>query len=291
MKKKLIDVFIIVFVALSAGTSLADNQKPDLWKIEKDGKISYLFGSIHAGSQDMYPLSKTVMGAYDQTESLVVEVDVTAVDQAVMAQKFQQYGMNTSLPIEQRLSPATLEIYKQSCQAKTMPCEHFTAFKPWALSTVLLISKMQQLGYTPELGIDKHFLTLAHKADKNIISLETMESQLKWLSGFNQIQAERMLVESLQVNKKHIDDLFNAWKSGDDKFLLGYYTKGSEFPEIKKMYELLLDQRNFKMVSNISQLIASNKSLFVVVGAMHMVGKNGIVNLLKKEGFKVSQIQ
>ena len=54
---------------------LADDGKPDLWKIEKNGNTSYLFGSIHLGTKDMYPLSDAVKNAYKSTDNLVVEVD------------------------------------------------------------------------------------------------------------------------------------------------------------------------------------------------------------------------
>ena len=291
MKNLLIKLFAVVFTLVFTVSVSADNQKPDLWKVEKDGVASYLFGSIHAGSKDMYPMSPMVMDAYNKTSSLVVEVDLASVDQAQMAQKFQKYGMNPSTPLEARLSPETLKTYKESCSTQSLPCQQFAPFKPWALSTVVLMMKMQQLGYTPDLGIDMHFLKLAHSSNKNIINLETVDSQLKLLSSFNQAQEEKMLVDSLKADKKQIDELFNAWKNGDDNVLMDYYTKGAEIPEIKDMYVKMLDVRNIQMVASLSNFLDKKQSLFVVVGAMHMIGEKGIVNLLREKDYSVIQIQ
>ena len=281
----------LVITLLSISNLLADNGKPDLWKVEKAGNISYLFGSIHLGSNAMYPLSTTVNDAYLSTDNLVVEIDIKPEDEASLMSMIQKYGIDMSLPLEQRLSPETLSLFKKKCREKNLPCEQFAAYKVWLVSLQLAVMQIQQLGYKEELGIDKHFLSLAHKSNKHVISLETAESQVEIFIKFDQQQQELMLVQTLETTNDSIYDLFNSWKSGDDKTMLTLLTKYNDKPGAMEMYKVLLDDRNVKMAAQLAKNINANKSLFVVVGAGHIIGKNGIVELLKKDGFTLTQIQ
>jgi uncharacterized protein YbaP (TraB family) len=283
-------LFVTIFL-LTANNLLADNGQPDLWQIEKNGKISYLFGSIHLGSNDMYPLSDVVNKAYARSEHLVVEINLRPDAQASMQPLVQKYGFNLTVPLEKRLSPKGLIIYQQACQKKPLPCQQFSSYQAWFLSVQLSLMSMQKLGYKDELGIDKHFLALAHQSKKDIISLESAESQFKLLDSFNQQQQESMLIQSLQATKKDFISLFDAWKTGDEDALLSMFQADYTQPEDKAIYEALFDERNIKMVKQISENLNAGKSLFVVVGAGHIIGENGIVDLLKKEGYSLAQIQ
>ena len=111
MNKNLTTGFIAAFLILLAASVSADNGKPDLWKVEKGGKSSYLFGSIHLGSEDMYPLSKKVKDAYNQAENLVVEIDLKPGDEQKLLPIIQKLGVDMTSTLESRLSPETLAIY------------------------------------------------------------------------------------------------------------------------------------------------------------------------------------
>jgi len=283
-------IILCTFLLLTSNLQ-ADNGKPDLWKVEKSGNVSYLFGSIHLGLPDMYPLSQAVNNAYATSDHLVVEIDVKPEDEMKLLPLIQKYGLNPSVPLEKRLSEETLLIYKDFCTKKALPCEQFAPLRSWLLSLQLSIMKMQQLGYKEDLGIDKHFLEKAHKANKKVISLETADSQIKMLSSFSQTQQELMLIQSLQATEEDFAGLFDAWKSGNDIDMMAMFHKDMEKTGAKEMYKVILDDRNVNMVKKIVQNIDEKKSLFVVVGAGHIVGEKGIVSLLKKEGFKLTQIQ
>ncbi len=291
MSSSLLKSLVVTFSILATSHILADNGQPDLWKVEKNGNTSYLFGSIHMGSEDMYPLSQEVKKAYSSTDNLVVEIDLKPGDEIKIAPLVQQYGLNLTVPLEQRLSPEGLVIFKKACQEKSLPCAQFAPYKAWLLSVQLSVMAMQQLGYKEDLGIDKHFLSQAHKANKNIISLESAELQFKMLGGFDQQQQELMLIQSLQASNDDLKALFTAWKSGDDEAMLAMFHKDLEKPGAMDMFKAMFDNRNINMANQISQYIAAKKTLFVVVGAGHIVGENGIVDLLRKEGFKLTQVQ
>jgi len=239
----------------------------------------------------MYPLSDAIYQAYSNTNHLVVEIDLKPKDEAKMVPLIQKYAFNPTVPLEKRLSPEGLTLYKKACLKKSLPCQQFSSYQAWFLSVQLSLMSMQKLGYQDELGIDKHFLKKAHQANKNVISLESAESQFKLLGGFDQQQQESMLLQSLQMTKEDFVGLFDAWKSGDDNAMKIMFQADFEQPGAKAMYQAIFDDRNINMTKKISENIKANKSLFVVVGAGHIIGEQGIVELLKKEGFKLVQIQ
>jgi uncharacterized protein len=291
MNKSIALGLLSAIIVLISNSVSADNGKPDLWKVEKGGKSSYLFGSIHLGSQDMYPLSKKVKEAYAQAENLVVEIDLKPGDEQKLVPLIQQLGVDMTSPLESRLSPKTLAVYKKACTEKTLPCAQFAPLKAWFLSLQLQMMLIQQLGYKEELGIDKHFLELARKTGKNVIGLETADSQLKMLSGFNQQQQELMLVQSLEASKEEMESLFKAWKTGDDAAIVKLFAKDIDKAGAQEIYDVMITERNIEMAKNIQALLAQDKSLFVVVGAGHIVGELGLVDLLTKVGYKLTQLQ
>ncbi len=291
MNKKYYIIAISIVSFLLIKPLSADNGKPDLWQIKNADKISYLFGSIHLGKEDLYPLSKTVQNAYSSTDYLVVEIDLKPGDEEKLGSLIQKHGLDVSRPLEQRLTPETLLVYQKACLVKKLPCEQFAPFKAWFVSVQLSVMQMLALGYDEKLGIDKHFLDLAHQSDKKIISLESAESQINIFADFTQQQQELLLVQSLEITDNDILDLLNSWKSGDDDLMLSIFKKDIEKPGAKEMYQSILDDRNFNMAAQIGKAINAGKSLFVVVGAGHMIGRNGLVELLKKDGFTLKQIQ
>ncbi len=291
MNKNIIIRFFSVAIVLLTASVSADNGKPDLWKIEKGDKSSYLFGSIHLGSEDMYPLSKKVKDAYNQAEHLVVEIDLKPGDEQKLVPIIQELGVDMTSTLESRLTPETLAVYKKACTEKQLPCAQFSPLKKWFVSLQLQLMMIQQLGYKEELGIDKHFLDLAHKSNKSVVSLETADGQLKMLSGFNQQEQELMLLQSLEATKEEMESLFTAWKTGDDAAMIEMFTRDLDNASAKAIYDAMFIDRNIEMAKNIKAMLVENKSLFVVVGAGHIVGEKGLVDLLTKAGYKLTQLQ
>lgn len=285
---KMINTLIILLLTFGA---FADNGKPDLWQFEKSGVKNYLFGSIHLGSDDMYPLSKTVKRAYKATDELVVEFDFRPEDGAKMIALFQKYGFDRQSTLESRLSHKGKEIYKSYCVKHALPCKQFAPYKAWFLSIQVMAKKLHDLGYREELGIDKHFLEQAHEMNKSVFSLESPEMQFSMLANFTNQQQEAMLIQMLESDDKQFTDMFDAWKTGNDGALIRMLKKDIDKPGMKDMYKQMLDDRNFNMVDNIEKQNKTGKSLFVVVGAGHIIGQKGLVNLLRDKGYQLTQLQ
>jgi len=284
-------LLLILSFTFSVSSVLADNGKPDLWSFEKDGKLSYLFGSIHLGLEDMYPLSDAVNKAYNSVDALTVEFDFKPEDQVKMLPLITQYGVDRTSQLEQRLSPKTRAVYQKACKEQQLPCEQFAPLKPWLASLQIAIMNVKKLGYKAELGIDQHFMSMAHAENKPVISLESMDSQIQMLVGLTEAQQELMLVQTLEETGDFLKELLTAWKTGDDSTMSKLLTSDMDNPDAQLMHKAIFDDRNVAMANGVMTQIEQGKTLLVVVGAGHIIGENGIVELLKKNGYRVKQVQ
>ena len=160
----------------------------------------------------------------------------------------------------------------------------FKYFKPWFAVLYLGQIEFMNEGYNPNSGIDKHFLDKA--GDKEIIELENVESQLKVFDEF-----DRMANEFVEYSLDEQDSslimmglMFEAWSKGDTTALNNIAL--DEFPEQEEFSvssELLIDKRNITMTESIIEFLKTDRTYFVIVGAAHIPGDNGILSILIRE--------
>lgn len=270
------------------------NYAPALWEIEYQGKTSYLFGSIHMGEESMYPLPELVTEAYQAAEALVVEIDMTNLDQMKMAQKVQQLAIDPENPLETVLTEKTLNEYQEYCEETKSPCQMFNSFEPWFAAITLEALHMQQSGYKETLGIDMHFLKQAHNT-KEIIELESIDSQLNMMDGMSAELQDMFLYSVVSKEEDDTEELVTAWKTGNvEEFLKTSFEeakeKGISEDDYNQFMQVFLYERNQGMADGIAQAIKSGKTLFAVVGAAHYAGDNSVNHYLKEKGFEVKRV-
>jgi hypothetical protein len=166
--------------------------------------------------------------------------------------------------------------------------------KPWLVSLSLTSLALQRFGFDEELGIDRHFMALANKEGKPIVQLETFEQQLNFLNGFSDAEQEKMLedtFEDLEKGRDFLSNTLEAWRTGDvqkiDKLLNEDFRTSSKTDQ--HMYKVLITDRNATMADKLDRLFHRGGKYFVVLGAAHFVGDDGIVALLKAKGYRVQQ--
>jgi uncharacterized protein YbaP (TraB family) len=129
---------------------------------------------------------------------------------------------------------------------------------------------------------------------KEILELEGIEFQLKLFESFSKEETEKFLLSTVleadQIGKE-MDKMIQAWLDGDTGVMEQLMTEDvKQFPELKDFYNRLIDIRNAGMVEKITSYLEQGKKIFVVVGAAHMIGQKGIVQLLKNKGYKIEQL-
>jgi uncharacterized protein len=273
--------------------ALSYNQKSFLWKVQSDRSTVYLLGSIHFLKKNVYPLSQAIENAYESSDKLVVEANINEIGNPNLNTLADRAFYKNDDHIEKHVSPETYRLIKKESEALGLPIELIRMQKPWLLALSFQAMELVRLGYSPEHGVDYHFLTRA-QGKKKILELESLDEQLSLLSGFSDREQEQFLLytlETLSSMHRQVESMVRAWTSGDAQALESIMSDTAvQDASIAPIFRKLFDQRNLKMTSRIEGYLTSNGSYFVIVGAGHLVGTRGIVELLKSRGYVVEQL-
>ena len=284
----------VVAVCVAAGvfsTHPLAQTRAFAWKATRGAGVVYLVGSVHMLTSDFYPLAPSLDAAFKDSDHLVEEADL-----AEMLSPNTQFSMLSKgmLPagqtIDQLVSPATLALINKHTGG-ALPIEALKQFKPWFLAMTLEALEWQEAGFDASLGLDKHFYDRAQVEGKTVQGLETTDFQISLFDGMSKDQQERFLAETLKsvdTEKASVTKLTGAWKSGDaptiEKLVMAD-VKSDPF-----IYERLLVARNRTWLPKIEALFSRPRHAFVVVGAAHLVGPDGLVAMLKARGYQVVQL-
>ena len=266
-----------------------------LYEVNSKSARVYILGSIHLAKPELYPLNKEISLAYKSSDALVVEVNPSSTESV---QTMQSAMLNLGLykegkTLETQLRAKTYKSLEAYTNKVGIPLEKMQMMRPWVVMIQLTVTEMMRLGYLPELGIDQHFLNLAVQDKKEVIELETAQEQMALLSKEDKKFQDKLLfytLESMQDLEPMLDDMYRGWKKGDEKaFEKIMMTPVEEDPSLKEMYDELITNRNYDMTKKVEGFLKTDKNYFVVVGSGHVIGEEGIVALLRKKGYQVSQ--
>lgn len=284
-------LFLLLTLLLPAPAA-SQNQKNFLWEIRSKTGIVYLLGSIHYMKQDAYPLSRKIEDAFERSKILAVEANIadpSSIDIFTFAEKAVYQGDDS---LERHVSRETYELLRKELQALGLPIELMNKQKPWFLAMTLESLGLINAGYSPLHGIDYHFLSRA--GTKQIAELESIDFQLNLFMGLSDYEQEMLLLHTLKVQgdlPREIDGIVRAWKAGDAPAMEKAIFQGM-IPDsgMSSLYEKFLYARNRNMASRIEDFLRKGETVFVVVGAGHLVGGKGIIALLKGQGYSIRQL-
>ncbi|MCP4573557.1 MAG: TraB/GumN family protein [bacterium] len=290
-----LSIFLVLVLVLAATAQAGD--KLFLWKMEGDNATVHLTGSIHVGKPDFFPLADPIEKAFAASDVLAVEVDIS--DPEVVAASsvlVMQRGMlPEGVTLSDRLDPETWTRLETYCQENGVPLAMFNQMKPGIMAVVLAMNAYQQVGFDPELGIDKHFLMSAKQAKKEVRQLEKVEDQLEIFFSVTDELDDPLIVEMLDQMgdlEGYVQEMIDHWQSGDPEALDAFMQENiGDDEELQAFYRTLLDDRNVAMVETIDTWLDGDQDVFVVVGAAHYGGDKGILKLLAEKGRKVKQIE
>jgi uncharacterized protein len=273
-----------------AAVATPATKKAIFWKVSSPTSVTYLLGSIHLGTKDMYPLPVEIEDAFAGSAALLVEADVRHLDmsraQAVVLEK-GLYPTGDSL--WNHVSPETRKKIEQFCEKYGLPASNLVSLKPWVVAITISTVPMMKAGMDPNLGIDMYFLNKSDK--KRVVEIESADWQIDLLSGFSDDLQEKFLAAAVEEGidtESSLKRMRDAWSSGDADQLDAITRESSKTPE--KISRALLQDRNPHMADAAEQFLKGKEQAFLIVGAAHMVGKDGIVALLEKRGYKVEQV-
>jgi uncharacterized protein len=254
----------------------------------------HLLGSVHMATADFYPLRGSISAAFEQSDALVVEVNINAVDPRRMSAWIAAHGVYPDgETLRDHVKPETWRRLQEYLQRRHIDAALIAQQKPGLVVAALTAAQIDAIGFSAALGIDQHFLDRAKQLNKPIIELENLEQQLTMLSELpNADLLINQTIDEATELPAMLDQLSAAWKNGDAQQLENFLLKDDlrKHPEYRPLFEQLYTARNRAMTAQIRQLLQAGKQYFVVVGAAHLVGRDGIVELLKAGGARVEQL-
>ena len=275
---------------------------PILYKAtDSDGDVVWLFGSIHVGREEFYPLPGYISSAFDESEALAVEVNVNEEDTSSSIMSATKLIYKDFSKISDHIDAET---YSQAVQYLTeaglySPMLDF--YKPVMWSSVIEVIAAEKAGADTTLGVDVHLISEATDIGKEILEIETADSQIDMLAGFSDELQEYMLKDTMSlISQQETDDGFNElielWHSGDEEAFEAYLS--TDYDGMTEEERGLVDEYNKKMIKDRNLLMADfaedmleeRKKAFICVGAAHVIGEGGIADILSERGYTVERV-
>lgn len=299
MHKRMITLSAILFVLCLFGPAAlvrigsSQGQKNLMWKVQSKTTTLYVLGSLHFLRQENYPLNPGIEKAFDQSNILVVEANISdprGVDPQKLIES-ASYPENDSL--EKHVSKETYEDIKKKIGKLDISPELITRQKPWFLAITLESLQLIKLGLDPKYGVDIYFISKS-QGKKKILELESLDEQINLLSNLSDSDQEIFLLYTLRdlnIVGEEINNLIKSWITGDAKNIESILMKSvKENPKLSPIFEKFINERNMKMAIKIDNYLKTKDTYFVVVGAGHLIGDKGIIKILKDKGYLVEQL-
>lgn len=267
-----------------------------LYAISKDDGRAFLFGTLHVGQPDFFPLERTVTQALVDSSALVVEVDVSQTE--AMQAALKQYALlPASGRLDALLDPALQKRLRSQADTLGLPPATLQTFKPWMAALTMTLAAVQKSGFDTGYATDSFLIGLARGLDKPVRELESIDEQFGLFDAMPQTDQIAFLDEALQPIERgelapDTRALVAAWLAGDaaalERLSLESLDKSPRTAPWMKQ-KLFLD-RNRRMAQRIERLIADGHAPFVAVGALHLVGTDGLPALLARQGYRVTNL-
>jgi len=283
---------LVALVLFAATGSAQDAKRHFLWKVEGPGaSVAYLLGSLHVLTPEFYPLSPEINKAFAGSQTLVEEVDFDEMnDPAQMINALGKAMLTGGRTLEQLVAPSTFAEVSRRAEKAGLPMMALSRMKPWLVAITLMGPTLQAAGFKAELGVDKHFFDRAKQSGLKRQSLETLSYQIDRFDQLSPKLQEEMLVSSmkdLDAQVGNVKEMAQQWAAGDVKALEKLLLVS--FDESRELYDRLLVERNRNWVPHVDACLQQDAGCFIVVGAAHLVGPDGLPALLSKKGYKVTQ--
>lgn len=285
------------FAACASPLSAASDEaaKPLLWKVSDADNSVYLLGSFHLLKQEDYPLPAELDRAFNDSKTLMFEVDpaaLTSPETQASMQKYMAYEdgktLSTVLPKD------TLNKLNTLLSAGGGSLQAVEHSEPWAVNLSLVLSVTQAMGFRPELGVDQYFMRRAAEAGKPATGLETIDDQMRAMDGVpyaEQAQGMEEFLNDPQKSIRQLQELHGWWRAGNVE-KLDEQMRAEMARKTPESYRLLDVERNNSWLPQVEKRLVDEKkdNTLIIVGALHLLGSDGLVEQLRAKGYTVERV-
>lgn len=268
----------------------AEGAGPALWAIRDADSTIYLFGTVHVLRPTTAWGSPRVDAAFASADHIWFEVS-NPDDQAAILPLVQQYGVSPDRPLSSLLTAEELTALNAAAAGAGLTAAQMDPFRPWLAGLTLAVAPLIKAGYDPQSGVELILKARADAAGKPVHGFETLDKQVGILAGMSeadQLDFLRSALEAYDDATVELDAMVNAWASGDVETLqkVSVDEMRAEAPAV---YDALLVQRNTDWAGQIQTLLEGSGTVFIAVGAAHLVGDDSVQEILSDRGVAVTR--
>jgi len=279
-------------LALCLLGSVTAHAASPVWAIRGDHNTVYLAGSVHLLKAADANLPPGFDRAYKDSKSVVMELALDKIDPSTMASWMMENGMlKDGATLRATIGDDRYRRVSKEAERLGVPTEAIDMMQPWVVGLQLVEMQYMQLGFDPQSGVEQQLEHKAQADGKPISGLETLDEQLGALQGMSNADQGRfldMVVDEMHDVAGETQSVVNAWRSGNAAKLAALLS--DEYKSFPNLYRVLVSERNKRWVPQIETLLHGSQDAFVVVGALHLVGDGGLLDLLRRDGFTPEQL-
>jgi uncharacterized protein YbaP (TraB family) len=286
--------FTLAWLWLLPAAALGDSpgHPVTMWMAEGTSNRVYVLGSVHLLREQDHPLPRVIDEVYDDAETIYMELDMDDLDPLLMQATINRLGL-----LDEGTSLRDVmgdELYEEAMAAAAeleIPLDMLERTEPWLAAITVEQLVLARIGFNPSYGVEMQLLKKATTDGKTILGFESVEQQLGYLDGLSLDAQRALLMQTLSESaaiREIMDDLILAWRSGDIGYLEQTLLEDvSGYPEL---YDTIVVNRNRLWVDTIDELLKQGEDYLVVVGALHLVGEDGVPRLLQQRGVRITQM-
>ena len=278
----------IIFIA----TLLTLNASSFVWKISKNGSSLYLGGTIHVLKQSDYPLPLEFDAAYNDSDILVLETDLAQTQTPEFAQQIMQNLVQSEgRTLRDDLSKKVYIQLKKRIASMGLDMNSIDRFKVSMVVLNLTVMELQKMGVSAQ-GVDAYYSAKAYEDVKKMLYLESVEDQMNLIASMGEGHEDELILQTLNdldTLEHDMNKMTQLWRAGRAEELYEFASRDFmlEFPEL---YEEILLERNKNWLPQILDMFETKKIEYILVGSMHLVGPDGLLDLLRARGYKIEQL-
>lgn len=295
---RMVSIFIASSILLLGGVKTTEAQpvvhgynNGPIWEVKSDTNTVYLLGSLHILNPSYYPLTRSFYYAYYDSPNIVFEVDANLLNSKSFPKRLLKKGTYPKgQSLKKNLSRKSYQLLSQRFKTFGVNLRKVNHYKPWLLYLMHYQSQALKLGYAGAYGVDNHFFRKARAVGKKISGLESIDYHISVLDRLSPKTQEALLLETIKEPKefgREFKKLVKTWHAGDVEDLEFVVEDFKDNPEVHK---ILIQERNEKWFPQIQSFLTKKENYLVIVGAAHLVGDEGLVNMLLENGYDVRRM-
>lgn len=280
---------LLMLLSILAQASQADSP---VWLVESASSRIYLAGTVHILRDSDYPLPTAFEKAYSNSQQLAFEIDIEETQNAnFQLQMMQAIALPEGTTLAQVLAPETIQKLQTYLDDNGLQLDQFKGLKPSMIATTLTMIELKKLGVS-NMGVDLYFYQKARQDNKQVLALESAEQQISFLAQMGQGQEDMMILQTLkeiETLDNEFSKMLTSWRQGDLQLLEEIFIAPMK-TEFEPVYQQLLVTRNKNWLPQLKGYLKTAETEMVLVGSAHLPGEDGLLNLLKKSGYRISQL-